>query len=104
MEHPHDPYHVRPFPKQPKRGGALLKAVLDELEKALSEKATPPEELRIIQKRLHDTANNIDDDALVNKLRHISEEIDHFEKKPQRAIVDKILQELMQVRVDLKHL
>ncbi len=104
MEHPHDPYHVRPFPQQPKRGGKKLISALADLESALSEKVPNLEKLREIQARIHNCSSDINDDRLVNMLRHISEGIDKYEQKPGREAFEKIIKQLLKVRIELKHL
>ncbi|MBS0629459.1 MAG: hypothetical protein JSS30_04455 [Verrucomicrobia bacterium] len=104
MEHPHDPYHVRPFPQQPNRGGKQLTAALADLESALSEKVPNLEKLRAIQARIHNSASEINDDLLVDMLRQISEGIDKYGQKPGRAAFEKIIKQLMKLRIELKHL
>ena len=104
MEHPHDPYHVRPFPQQPKRGGKELVCALNDLETALTEPFPDLTLIQDIQSRIHRTANLYNDDRLVNLLLHISEDIDSYRKKPERVILEKILRELLKVKIELKHL
>lgn len=104
MEHPHDPYHVRPFPQQPKRGGKQLIEALADLETALGEKVPNLDKLREIQARIHNSASDINDDRLIDMLRIISEGIDKYKRKPGRAAFEKIVKQLMKVRVELKHL
>jgi len=104
MEHPHDPYHVRPFPQQPKRGGKELATALTDLESALAEKVPNFDKLREIQARIHSCSANMNDDRLVDMLRLISEEIDQYEKQPGREAFEKIIKQLLKVRLELKHL
>lgn len=104
MEHPHDPYHVRPFPQQPHRGGKQLISALADLESALSEKVPNLEKLREVQARIHNCSSEINDDRLVDMLRQISNGIDKYEQKPGRAAFEKIITQLLKVRIELKHL
>ncbi len=104
MEHPHDPYHVRPFPQQPHRGGKELVAALADLETALSADIPDFEEIRAIQERIHRAANTFNDDRLVNQIRLISTGLDEYHQKPEKELKNSILERLLKVRVDLKHL
>lgn len=104
MEHPHDPYHVRPFPQQPKRGGKALITALDDLEMAMGEKVPNHERLREIQARIHNCTANMNDDRLVDMLRQISQGIDNYEHKPGRASLEKVIKQLLKIRIELKHL
>lgn len=104
MEHPHDPYHVRPNPKQPRRGGKELMVALDDLESALTDKVPNIDRLRGIQERIHKTANTFNDDRLVDMLRILSNEVDAIREHPERAALEKILTHLLKIRVALKHL
>ena len=104
MEHPHDPYHVRPFPQQPHRGGKELIEAINDLESAFSDKKPNLEKLKEIQSRIHKCSNNINDDRLIDMLRMISEGIDKYKQKPGRAALQKIVLQLLKVRVELKHL
>ena len=104
MEHPHDPYHVRPFPQQPKRGGKELTSALMDLEAALGEKKPDLEKLKAIQARIHYASNDINDSKLIEMLRQISQGIDNYEQKPGRAAFEKIVKQLLKVRFELKHI
>jgi len=104
MEHPHDPYHVRPFPQQPHRGGKELIEALNDLENAFGEKVPNVAKLREIQARIHHCSQNINDDRLVDLLRQVSDGIDKFEQKPGRAAFEKIIKQVLKLRVELKHL
>lgn len=104
MEHPHDPYHVRPYPQQPHRGGKELKQALLDLESAFGEKVPNLEKLREIQARIHKCSSDINDDRLVDMLRQISTGIDKYEQKPGRAAFEKVVKQVLKVRVELKHL
>lgn len=99
-----DTYHVRPFPQQPHRGGKELITALAELEGALSDKVPDPKRLRLLQERVHKAANTCNDDRLVDMIRILSEGVDHFQEKPGREALEKILQQILKVRVELKHL
>lgn len=104
MEHPHDPYHVRPFPQQPHRGGKELKTALLDLEAAFEEKIPDFERIRSIQERIHRTANRMNDDKLVDLLRQLSEHIDAYQESPDRKVLERLMHILLKVRVELKHL
>lgn len=104
MEHPHDPYHVRPFPQQPHRGGKALTTALTELETALNESVPNLERLRAIQARIHETANHFNDDRLIDMIRQITNILEKFEKRPNKELLEKMLILLMKVKVELKHL
>jgi len=104
MEHPHDPYHVRPFPDQPHRGGKELVTALADLETALGESVPDLERLRTIQARIHETANHFNDDRLVDMIRQITNTLEKFEEKPEKALLEKMLTLLLKVKVELKHL
>lgn len=104
MEHPKDPYHVRPFPRQPHRGGKELKLALKDLESTLAETVPDLERLRAIQARIHEVANTYNDDRLIDMLRQISLDLDVYETKPERALLEKILKQILKVRIELKHL
>lgn len=104
MEHPHDPYHVRPFPQQPHRGGKELIQALHDLELAFGEKKPNLEKLREIQARIHNCSSNINDDRLIDMLRQISQGIDKYEQKPGRTAFEKIVKQVLMVRFELRHL
>lgn len=104
MEHPKDPYHVRPFPQQPHRGGKELKSAITDLESALGESIPDFERLRAIQARIHEKVNTYNDDRLVDMIRQITTNLEAYEEKPERAILEKILKQILKVRVELKHL
>ena len=104
MEHPHDPYHVRPFPKQPHKWDKDLKTALKNLEEVLSSDLPDFERLRAIQARIHEKTQDCTDDRLVDMLRQISNGLDEFHAKPERAALEKILKQLLKLRVELKHL
>ncbi|MDN3506586.1 MAG: hypothetical protein P0S96_05090 [Simkaniaceae bacterium] len=104
MEHPKDPYHVRPFPQQPHRGGKELKSAIADLESALGESVPDFERLRAIQARIHEKVNTYNDDRLVDMIRQISNNLEAYQEKPERAILEKILKQILKVRVELKHL
>jgi len=104
MEHPHDPYHVRPFPKQPQRGGKELVVALKDLEETLSETVPDLERLRIIQEQIHKTTNQFTDDRLVDLIRQISKGMDEYQKNPSLESMEKILQNVLKARFELKHL
>ena len=87
MEHPRDPYHVRPFPQQPHRGGKALVKALDDLETALGQSAPNHSRLREIQALIHQAANTSNDDKLVDMIRQMSMLIDEFEKG-NKTLVD----------------
>ncbi|NGX27166.1 MAG: hypothetical protein K940chlam6_01099 [Chlamydiae bacterium] len=104
MEHPKDPYHLRPFPQQPKRGGKELKTAIIELESALAESVPDFERLRAIKARIHTATNTFNDDRLVDMIRQISSNLEVYETKPEHEILEKILKQILKVRVELKHL
>jgi|GEM_PF-2790890 len=104
MKHPEEPYHVRPFPQQPNRGGKELQSAIADLESALGESAPDFERLKAIQARIHEKVNTYNDDRLVDMIRQISKNLEAYEEKPERAILEKILQAILKVRVELKHL
>ncbi len=104
MEHPKDPFHVRPFPQQPHRGGKMLKTAIAELESALAESVPDLERLRAIQARIHEATNTFNDDRLVDMIRQITSNLEAYEAKPERAILENILKQILKVRVELKHL
>lgn len=104
MEHPHDPYHVRPFPQQPHRGGKQLLEELNELEKLLSDEIPDLEKLRILQERIHETANHFNDDRLIDMIRTISRDIDMVQEKLDKKILQNIITKILKIRIELKHL
>ena len=104
MAQPKDPYHVRPFPQQPHRGGKELNTILDELEKALGSDLPNLELLGPLQERLHTTANHFNDDKLVNLLRTVSASIDAMRSHPSSETAKEIALNVLKVRVLLKHL
>ncbi|NGX38980.1 MAG: hypothetical protein KR126chlam1_00298 [Chlamydiae bacterium] len=104
MEHPHDPFHVRPFPQQPERGGKELNTALDDLENALSETIPNIELIREIQGRMHKAAGHFNDDQLIDRLRMLSKVLDSYEKSPSTELLKEIITHLLKARIDLKKL
>ncbi|NGX37219.1 MAG: hypothetical protein K1000chlam2_00372 [Chlamydiae bacterium] len=104
MEHPHDPYHVRPFPQQPHRGGKELITAISDLEAALSESIPDFEKIRETQERIHTATNTSNDDRLVDMIRQLSHGVDAYMETPEHTILEKVLQQLLKIRVELKHL
>lgn len=104
MEHPKDPYHVRPFPKQPSRGGKELISALGELEKALAGEIPDFEVLRTVQEKIHEAVNKWNDDRLVDMVRTISLKLDTYKEHPDKELLQKILVQILKIRVELKHL
>ncbi len=104
MEHPHDDYHVRPFPQQPKRGGKELIQALHDLEAMIGEEVPDLERLRDIQARIHASAGAYNDDRLVDRLRMLSNCIDQFLGSPQKAVGNNLAQQVLQLLIELKHL
>lgn len=104
MEHPHDPYHVRPFPKQPKRGGKAFKTALLEIETVLSSDLPDFEKLNLSQEHLHNTANTFNDDRLIDMTRQLSNLIDQYKEKPEKELRHQILQQILKLQISLKHL
>lgn len=103
MEHPHDPYHVRPFPQQPHRGGKALLTALDDLEAALTESIPHLAQLRKIQANIHEVANHFNDDRLVDMIRQMTTALEQYEQKPSRTLREKIITTLLKIRIALKH-
>lgn len=104
MEKKHENYHVRPFPQQPKRGGKELIATLDQLEKAFGEKLPDLERLGLIQGKMHEALKETNDDKLVDMARQLSNWLDEYKHKPTRALAQRIIQQSLKVRIQLKHL
>lgn len=104
MEHPKDPYHVRPFPQNPKRGGKELINALGELEKALAGEIPDFEVLRTVQEKIHEAVNKWNDDRLVDMVRTISLKLDTYKEHPDKELLQKILVQILKIRVELKHL
>lgn len=104
MEHPKDPYHVRPFPQQPHRGGKEIVIALGELETALAEEIPDFEVLSSVQAKIHEAANNWNDDRLVDMVRTVSRDLDVYKEHPDKELLQKILVQILKVRVELKHL
>ena len=98
------PYHVRPDPQQPHRGGKELALALKDLEEALSDTIPNIDRLKAIQARIHHTANTFNDDRLVDMLRILSADIDSLREKPEKKALERILQQLLKIKVELKHL
>jgi hypothetical protein len=98
------PFHVRPYPQQPHRGGKALIQTLNDLEKAIGDEVPDLPRMHEIQKKIHETANHINDDKLVDQLRMLSEAMDEYMEEPDRSFVEKIGSLLLKIRVDLKHL
>ena len=104
MEYPHEDYHVRPFPNQPKRGGKDLINALRDLESMLGEEVPNLDRLRDIQAQIHASANVFNDDRLVDRLRMLSNAIDQYLASPQTAASNQIAEQVMRILVELKHL
>lgn len=105
MEHPKDePYHVRPFPRQPQRGTKELIEALKDLETACGAKVPDFEGIRAIQERIHKEANTYTDDKLIDMLRILSLNIDDFERQPGQKTLENVMKQILKVRVELKHL
>lgn len=104
MEHPKDPYHVRPFPQQPHHGNKDLQAALLELESTIGDTLPDLERLKMIQARIHTETNKCNDDKLVDMIRVLSEDLDLYFEKPKSSDLQKILKQILKVRVELKHL
>jgi len=104
MEHPRDPYHVRPFPQQPHRGGKTLNIALKDLEITLAEIVPDMERIRAIQARIHDSANLFNDDLIIDRIRRISNHLEKYRENPNKELMREILTEILKVRIDLKHL
>ena len=104
MEHPKDPYHVRPFPQQPARSGKELIATLDELESALGEELPDLEKLRALQMRMHKACEHYNDDKLIDRLRQLSHALDAYAQTPEHKTLLTIMTHLLKARVDLKRL
>ncbi|MCI0382477.1 MAG: hypothetical protein L0207_05460 [Chlamydiae bacterium] len=98
------PYHVRPFPQQPKRGGVKLIASLEELEKWLSLEGSKPDELDAILTKIHSATQTMNDAKLVDLLRQLTLDLDQYKSNPQESIKEKILKDLTIIRKELKHL
>lgn len=99
-----EPYHVRPGPQQPHRGGKELISALDDLQEALSDTIPNIDRLKMIQERIHKTANTFNDDRLVGILRLLSNGIDSVREHPERKSIELILHQILKIRVELKHL
>ena len=104
MDHPDEPYHIRPFPRQPHRGGKELLEELSDLEGLLSESLPDLERLRTIQARVHTTANTYTDDLLVDMIRQMSNDIDLYHQNPNKKILLSIVKQILKIRIQLKHL
>jgi hypothetical protein len=104
MERKHENYHIRPFPQQPKRGGKLLVATLDELEDAFSVKRPDLEQLGLSQAKLHEALTTANDDALVDMVRQLSHFLDEYRQNPRPAFAQKVVEQLLKVRLQLKRL
>jgi len=104
MEHPHDPYHIRPFPQQPHRGGKALVTALADLETSLTDKVPDIERLKAIHARIHEEANKFNDDRLVDMIRQITNALEKYEEKPEKAHMETMLTLLLKMKVELKHL
>lgn len=104
MEHPHENYHVRPFPQQPKRGGKELMEALQKLQGLLVEDVPNADQIREMQAHIHKTANTFNDDRLIDKLRMLSNGIDLFLGSPQKSVARDLEQQILKILVDLKHL
>ena len=102
MEHPHDPYHVRPFPSQPHRGGKAFKTALGTLETVLSSDLPDFETLHLSQEHLHKAANTFNDDRLVDLIRQLSTLLDQYKETPEKALREKILKQILKLRIELK--
>jgi len=104
MEHPHEDYHVRPYPQQPKRGGKELVQALRDLEEAIEAEVPDLERLRNIQARIHASSASFNDDKLVDRLRTLSSYIDQYLGSPQKSVGQKLAQQVLQILIELKHL
>ena len=105
MEHPHDPYHLRPFPQQPKRGGKEYMAVLEELESTLGGSEAPDlEKLQLLQERLHLSANLFNDDQLVDMTRTLSEMLENYRENKKPELLQQAVKQILKLRLSLKHL
>lgn len=104
MEHPHDNYHVRPFPQQPHRGGKLLVLALDEVEEVFGQKTQSRERLKMLQVKMHESLEHANDDKLVDMVRELSNLIELYQQKPTKPLAQKVIKQLLKVRIQLKHL
>lgn len=104
MEHPHDPYHIRPFPQQPQKGNKELITAIKDLESAFGESVPDFERIHMIQEKIHHAANRFNDDRLVDLLRQLSEKIDAYQDTSDRKILETLMHILLKVQVELKHL
>ena len=104
MEHPHDDFHVRPFPQQPHRGGKELVSALADLEITLTEKLPDREKLKKITERIHDSVKKCNDDKLIDRLRQLLNAVDAYAGSHKQEDLASALTQLLKARVDLKHL
>lgn len=103
MEHDKG-FHVRPFPQQPHRGGKKLLTTINSLQETLSADLPNFDLIKKLQGELHSEANQMNDDALIDRLRQISHLLDSFCDKPEKKALRAIIQHLLKMQVDLKHL
>lgn len=104
MAQPHEDYHVRPFPRQPKRGGKELLEALKELEALLAEELPDLDRVREVQAKIHHSAADMTDDRLVDRLRAISQGVDRYLASPSKPTALSTNAEILKIFVDLKHL
>lgn len=104
MEHDHDNFHVRPFPQQPHRGGKMLAASLEELEEVFGEQSPNRERLKLLQAKIHESLQHANDDKLVDMVRELSNLLEKYYQRPSRSLAQRVVQQLLKVRIQLKHL
>ena len=104
MEHPHDDYHVRPYPQQPKRGGHELITALRDLESMIGSEVPDLDRLKEIQIHIHTASSFFNDDRFVDRLRMLSTLIDQFLGSPQRSSGQNLREMAIQIFSDLKHM
>lgn len=95
-------YHVRPYPQQPKRDNAQLLSALSDLEKAVNEGKISAEQVKDFSTRLYEATKFFNDDLLVDQLRVLLSNVEHFQKK--EAGSEKVAEGLIKIRVYLKRL
>lgn len=95
-------YHVRPYPQQPKRDNAQLLSALSDLEKVVNTGKISPEQVKDFSKRLYEATKQFNDDLIVDQLRVLLADLEHFLKSNEGS--EKIAKGLIKIRVHLKRL
>lgn len=97
-------YHVRPYPRQPHRGGKKLIKALEDLEAALQQDPIDHKKIQDIRIAMYEDTRNCTDDLLIDLLRQLLNDVEKWEKQPWDGGTGKIMGDLLKIKEDLKKL